>query len=240
MSAPLFYENAQPVSPDLLAERRLLPGNTWRFANKANSVALTVSEFMLAARDMPIVFSEPQDDDMQSCFPVAILGYRPGVNQFVDAKTGRWVGDYIPAYLRRYPFTTATVPNSDRMILAVSMDEERIGKPAATRGELLYNEGEATEVLQECQDFCTRYHEQTMLTREFVKQLVKYDLLEGKTASLELGSGDKHNLRGFMVVAEDRLAKLPDRAIVALQRQGFLSAIHFHLQSFQAWQRILA
>ena len=238
----LFYDDLHPVNPEVLRDRRLLPPNTFRFAASTNSVPLAMTEFILAARELPIVFTDPaQGEGGQIPMAVAILGYRHNDNCMVNIKNGKWSGSrYIPAYIRRFPFAVASVGRTGTMMLAVTMHEERISKSGSRRGEAFYAEGdEPTEALERCQSFCEEYQEHLLLTQELGRALVDCELLEPRTANIELDTGENHALRGFQMVSEERLAKLPERVVHRLHRQGFLAPIYFHLQSMQNWSRLL-
>src|SRR5207247_10818958 len=64
--------------------------------------AVSVGEFVPAARDYPIVFATA--DAGKSFAPVILLGLEAGVNLFLD-DSGEWDrGCYFPAYVRRFPF----------------------------------------------------------------------------------------------------------------------------------------
>src|SRR5665213_2753356 len=95
---PLFYRRPAPLSALRHFGLSLSATDSFAFARDANAIPLNVSEFSLAARHYPIVFT-PTDP----VTPVAVVGIAKSRNLFVDA-AGKWLaGAYIPAYVRRYP-----------------------------------------------------------------------------------------------------------------------------------------
>src|SRR5258707_15359817 len=100
ISAPFGYDEIVPLDK---AHRVLMPSGTRpSFCRSINALALSVGEFVAAARDYPIVFAT--GDAGKSFAPVILLGLEAGVNLFLD-ESGEWDRDaYFPAYVRRFPF----------------------------------------------------------------------------------------------------------------------------------------
>jgi hypothetical protein len=101
---PLFYQRPEPLRADQHAAYRLVSKPDFKFAAKTNAVPIMASEFVAAARHYPIVFAGTP------VMPAAVLGFEQ-FNLFVDDE-GLWQDSrtYIPAYVRRYPFTFITPP----------------------------------------------------------------------------------------------------------------------------------
>ena len=100
LSAPFGYDEIVPLEK---SHRVLMPsGTTPSFCRSINALAVSVGEFVAAARDYPIVFASA--DAGKSFAPVILLGLEAGVNLFLD-DSGEWDRTaYFPAYVRRFPF----------------------------------------------------------------------------------------------------------------------------------------
>ena len=100
LSAPFGYDEIVPLDK---SHRVLMPsGTTPSFCRSINALAVSVGEFIAAARDYPIVFAT--GDGGKSFAPVILLGLEAGVNLFLD-ESGEWDrAAYFPAYVRRFPF----------------------------------------------------------------------------------------------------------------------------------------
>ena len=75
------------------------------------------SEFAHAAAAMPIAFIERSGHFL----PVALLGLAKGSNVFVGPG-GQWLGGYVPAVLRAYPFSLMRGEGSEQTFLCVDED----------------------------------------------------------------------------------------------------------------------
>ncbi|MFX7977109.1 SapC family protein, partial [Acinetobacter baumannii] len=89
-----------PLSSQAHADFKVRPATKAPFLVGQHAIPLTVDEFVLAQRFMPIVFSVGPD-----AIPLALMGLNEGVNVFVDDE-GALINDqmYVPAYVRRYPY----------------------------------------------------------------------------------------------------------------------------------------
>ena len=97
---PLFFNDLMPLNSKDHANYRSRPMTKAPWLAKQHAVPLTVDEFVQAQRDMPIVFSTGPE-----AVPLALMGLNDGVNTFVDEEGTVTEQVYIPAYVRRYPFS---------------------------------------------------------------------------------------------------------------------------------------
>src|SRR3954465_10119998 len=105
ISPPFGYEE---IVPPLKTQkvRLLAPREVAGCARRSKAIPISHTEFQLAAREYPIVFTS--GDDGKTFAAVAVLGLTSGENLFFAAEA--WAqGVYVPAYARRYPFCMATV-----------------------------------------------------------------------------------------------------------------------------------
>ena len=101
---PVFYKKVVPLNKEVHSELYIEGIDSYQHTKETNSVYIAAVEFIQAAREYPIVFAVGPDEKL---FPVVLLGLEKNKNLFVD-KAGKWMADYIPAYVRRYPFILAT------------------------------------------------------------------------------------------------------------------------------------
>lgn len=99
---PLFYSDLVPINTDIHANFKTRMTNKAKWMASNHVVPLTVEEFPLTQRNLPIVFSAGDDP-----IPLAMFGLNEGVNVFVDEDGTVDPAIYVPAYVRRYPFLLA-------------------------------------------------------------------------------------------------------------------------------------
>src|SRR5262249_8319335 len=94
-----FVMAVVPVSRELHGNLRVKPLESYDFARSLPVIRVLAGEIAQAAAHFPLVFIK--DGDAFQLF--ALMGITGGENLFVSPD-GRWVNDYVPAMLRRYPF----------------------------------------------------------------------------------------------------------------------------------------
>jgi hypothetical protein len=224
---PLFYKNPMPLEPTRHAKAGLSPNANFGFARNTNAIALTLTEFALAARTYPIVFSA-----VAPVVPFAVIGVRDSENLFLE-KDGQWKEDaYVPAYVRRYPFIFSEVPNSDRLLLCVDEAAEQFEQNST---QPFFIDGKPSENLQRALKFNEMFHAQLDDTRRFGTWLEENSMLEEKMARAELPGGQSYTLRGFRLINPEKLRTLTDEQVLDLHKKGWLPLLHFHLQSLSNW-----
>ena len=232
---PLFYERPEPLRADQHQAYRLVIKPDFRFAAETNAVPIMASEFVAAARHYPIVFAGTP------VMPVAVLGFEKS-NLFVDGE-GLWqdTRTYIPAYVRRYPFTFITPPDQNSFILGLDMACERVvSDPADDKpAQPLFVDGKPSALTADALRFCGALQMDHAATLTFTAALEEQNLLIDNQARAQLPNGRNYDLRGFRVVDSKRLQTLPDAVVTDWHRKGWLGLIHAHLASQACWQDLL-
>lgn len=205
------------------------------FARDTNSVPLAGVEFSQAAGFYPIIFAGVDGDNL---FPAALLGLQSDQNLFVD-ETGNWDANYVPAYVRRYPFVLATPEGAEADNFTVCIDETFEGLTESGHGEDLFEEnGEPAPFLQRAMNFLTDYQQNLALTERFTARLSELELLVERSVDVVSAGGQRLSLTGVYLVDEQKLAELDDAVVLELFRAGFLAWIHAHLFSLSRIQHL--
>lgn len=242
MSNPPLYGSLVPLDREQHKNLRLqaeLP--TLERVAGLNSLFLTAVEFADACKEFPIVFvrvgdsaQQPAEGAKPAVAPLAVFGLKPGSNLFL--KNGQWTGNYLPAYLRRYPFAMARINNSDDV--AVCFDEQWKGF-SQTEGQLLFAaDGQPTEFTVNAKNFLESFEREAERTRMVCAQLQEFDLLQDMRFEATLPSGEKIDVDGFLAINEDKLAQLEDEKVLQLHRSGLLGLIEMHRVSMGNMSRL--
>ncbi len=232
---PPFYNNVVPLSSDRHRAWSIEQVKDYRFTEKASLVYLSCVEFRKASRSFPIVFvgSETQ------VFPVALLGVSESENLFVR-KDGKWDADYIPAYVRRYPFVAANM-NEKNDTLLLSVDESYPGFNSEGKGKRLYTEqGEQSDYIKEVSTFVGHFQAEYMRTRRFCEHLLSNELLEPMTVRVTLEGRQPVVLKGFYAVSYAKLKKLASEKLTKMMQDDELGLVFSHLSSLDRFEALVA
>ena len=224
---PLFYKKVVPLNKEVHGELYIEGIEGYTHTKETNSIYIAAIEFLQVSREYPIVFAKGADDLV---FPVALLGLEKNQNLFVD-NNGAWTANYIPAYVRRYPFILATAEdNKDNF--AVCFDESFPGFNTAKEGKALFNDkGEQNDILNQAVEFLKDYQTHVQLTTLFCENLSKLGVLEPMQANIERATGEKTSLGGFMGVNREKLKALKPAKLAELLKSDQMELIFAHLAS---------
>lgn len=228
----LIYETAVPVSSGRHGKCSVEMGDNYGFARSVVSVPLMTVEFVQAAGDYAIVFSESAG----VVVPVVVLGARQNENLYVSAN-GKWQANYIPAFIRRYPFVFTD--SDDGKTFTLCVDEAFSGLNYLGRGKALFDEsGKASPYVDDVLKFLQEYRVQFERTRAFCSKLKELDLLEPMQAEITLVDGEKTSLFGFQAVSRDKLKKLAAKKLLDLAQTDELELLYTHLYSMHNFNAI--
>jgi hypothetical protein len=232
MSDTMYYEKPVLLDRDKHRKRRVRASASFAFARKANSLYLASVEFAEACKEYAIVFTRGSN---QAVVPVAMLGLRPRENLFVNEQE-QWTGEYVPAFVRRYPFVLAELSGQ---ALAACIDEAFPGLND-NEGEPLFDaQGNNTPFLQNALDFLNRYQQEYRRTEAFCRRLEQAGLLTEMNAKADLVDGRSFTIGGLLVVDEKKLLALPDAVALSLFRAGELHLISLHLASLANMKKLV-
>ena len=224
MSDAVYYEKPVLLNRDKHRRRRVKPSASFAFARNANSLYLAGVEFSEACKEYAIVFTRAGNGKIG---PVAMLGLRGRENLYVDDQQ-RWVAEYVPAFVRRYPFVLAELAGQS---MGVCIDEAFAGLNDKEGEALFDGEGNNTPFLQNALDFLDRYQQEYRRTEAFCQRLEQAGVLVEMSAKADLVDGRSFTVGGLLVVDEQKLMALPDAVVLNLFRNGELHLVSMHLMS---------
>jgi hypothetical protein len=223
----LIYETVVPLAFATHRHSSVEIGRNFDFSRKVNSVPLMAVEFREVQSDYPIVFAGNKEGVM----PAVILGLRDGENLYLSSD-GNWDARYIPAFVRRYPFVFSKSEDEQRFLLCI--DEQFSGFNGDGRGERLFtDDGKPSPYVDNILKFLQEYQLQFHRTERFCQKILELDLLEPMQAQVEMNSGEKYSLGGFMAVNREKLKELSGDKLAELAKTDELELIYLHLQSMR-------
>jgi len=215
----------KPAALDRGAHRalRASPPADMAFAARAQSIPIAAAEFVAVAKEYPIIFAR----ENQRLIPLALTGVEAGENLFV-APDGRWLGRYVPAFIRQYPFILAQVSDQE---MAVCVDEASAAL-GTKEGDALFDEaGDTTPFLGNAIAFLEEFQRALAATTRILAEIEAAGLVHAVDVRFDLPDGQVFTVAGGVVVDEQAVGRLgPDQAS-ALLTCGALNLIHLHWAS---------
>lgn len=232
ITVPWGYDEIVPLQKQ--HKVLLSGGGTPAFCRATNGLQLSFAEFVVAARDYPIVFAAAGEGFV----PVMVLGLADRSNLFVSA-AGDWdPACYLPAYVRRYPFCISKVYDAE-------------GKPGSERivciartyldpgGVALFDaEGRPGAQWQAIERLLTEYESDLDRTAEMCAALQRLDIFIPFSMEVTENGRKATRLKDMFRVDEAKLAALKPAAHKALVTKGFMGRIYAHLHSLENFSRL--
>ncbi len=233
---PILYNDLRPLTSVEHGGFKLQKRDTAPFLANMHAVPVTIDEFIMTQRCMPIVFSSDEKP-----VPLALMGLNEGANVFIgDDGALMEQNIYMPAYIRRYPFMLAKLQmDSEEMSLCFDPTSDIIGD--YDEGEALFEGSEATEVTKGLLEFCEQFEVSARRTQAFVETVMEADLLMDGEVSIQPNEQDKPFLyRGFKMVNEEKLKEIRGDKARDLVKNGAMPLIYAHLMSLALVRDVFA
>ena len=234
-SLPLFYNDLMPLNSRDHANWKAKETDALPWMSNQNAIPLTIDEFPLAQRFMPIVFSTGDNP-----IPLGLMGLNEGVNVFFDAD-GRVDGPtYIPAYVRRYPFMlTRLSPEATELSLCFDPTSGLLGE--FDEGHPLFDGDKPAEATERTLQFCEQFDQAGQRTKLAIEEFQKHGLMmDGEVAIEQAGSDKPFVYRGFGMIDESKLRELDGDVLKEWNQNGLLPLIYAHLMSLSLVRDIFA
>ncbi len=201
----------QPVSPQNHTDKFWQKFTNYRFAARTQTAAVVVAEIGQAVRTLPLAFIKQGDNYVLA----AVMSLSKGQNLYV-AQDGRWLGGYVPAAFRGYPFSL----RGEQLYI-----DESSGLISDTDGEVLYDKnGELSKPVQDVLNFLQQIEQNRTVTDLAVAALQE----AGCIAEWRLKDT---KVTGLYRTDEAGLNSLNDQAFLKLRKAGGLPIAYAQLFS---------
>lgn len=213
-----------PVSRDRHGALQWRSPAGYSFAAGDAVAPLVVQELPKAAMTLPIGFVP----DNGQFVPVAVQGLQSGKNLLV-APDGRWLGGYVPALYRGFPFALA-LTETGQQVLCVNEDSGLVG----TTGEQPFfkEDGQPSQALANVLGFLTQVSANRLLTQRMCAVLQKHQLIQPWVIQVQTDNGPQ-SVDGLFRVDETALNQLPAQVFEEVRQSGALPMAYCQLLSMQ-------
>lgn len=217
--------NIQPVTRARFAAQRWKRSPDYGFASTDALCPLVLQELPKAVLHMPITFVPGNG----SFGLMALQGLRPGHNHFLD-RDKRWLGAYVPAAYRSYPFFMAAADGGKQVLC---FDEDSGLLSGTDDGEPFFGEdAQPSPAVAEVLDFLNRIAANRASTLRMCEALHKHNLIQPWPINLHTAAGEQ-STEGLFRVDEAALNQLPADALSELRNAGALLGAYCQLLSMQ-------
>jgi hypothetical protein len=215
-----------PVSRDRHAGKGYLRSVGYGVAATEAVVPLVAAELPKAAIAMPIAFLG-QEGGFRL---VALLSLQPGRNLYVGPD-GRWLGAYVPAALRGYPFALVRQEATGQSILCVDEGSGLVVDAGTPGADPFFTEGDGpAAALRKVLDFLSQVEANRTASERAVAALAAAEVIIPWQLSVETPAGQK-NVAGLHRIDEARLNALKDETFLGLRDSGALAIAYAQLLS---------
>ena len=202
----------------------------YRFAAGTMVATLGAAEVARSVLAMPLAFTEIGGPVSL----VAVLGLRPNQNVFVGPD-GRWLGSYIPAVFRGYPFKLAATGENQ---VSLCVDESSGLVQEGGVGERFFNEdGTPAKAVTDIVEFLQKTQTSQDIANRAARVLQEHQLLEAWPLKVRDGEQEQE-LHGLLRVNEAALNQADGDVLLQLRNAGALPLAYAQLLSMQNMQII--
>jgi len=225
-----MYKNLQVLDKEKHKDLKLSSLSDLNFAKQSPFIAVSVQETALVGVKFPIVFTAEKNSALVAL--VSLGGESLAINN-----EGKWITNYVPSFLRKYPFSLAsTKENEEQKVILIDEDSTLFSK---SKGKQLFKKsGEQSETLEHAISFLTANEQQTIVTKNIINEIEKSGILEERDISVGEGDEKKVLVNGFKIVDKEKLYALSDDILASWARRGILTFIDAHLKSLENIQTL--
>lgn len=213
-------------------------GKGWRkaeslaFTAEQSAVPVLLDELPHLIPTLPLAFLQHATDDGSKRFElVALLSVTPKLNLFV-APNGRWLGGYIPADFRGYPFRLIPEQSSGKHVLCFDKDSGQLSEQPDADGEAFFDaEGNLSPSMQNVMSFLQQCEHSRQLTQNAVNSLTQHELIAPWSIKVNASGDDSNEVQGLFRIDEAALRNLDGDVLKALSDSNALSLAYAQLLS---------
>ena len=225
-----MYKNLVVLDKEKHKDLKISPMTNLNFAKELTGTPLLINETGLVGKDFPVVFTSGESSSL-----VALTSLS-GANLAINSE-GKYIVSYIPAFLRKYPFTLgANQDNASQQLILIDEGSELFSQ---TKGKQLFDKNnEPSEVLNNAISFWQNYETERLKTDAIVQVIVQSGILEDREITVGEGEAKKVLVNGFRIINQEKLHALSDEVLADWVRRGIISFIDLHLKSLENIQTL--
>jgi hypothetical protein len=213
------------ITPERHAKKVWKHVTDYAFAAERTVIPLVGAELSKVAPAMPAGFIK-LDAGYQL---VAITSLQPGINLYV-APDGKWLGAYIPAALRAYPFQLAQQEGAGEFMLCIDEASGLVVEITEDGNAFFDDQDQPTQEVKDIVDFLAAFEASRTVTQGAVNALADAGLIT--PWEINLKQGEKVvPVEGLFSVDEAALNKLDDEDFLAVRKAGGLGVAYAQLLS---------
>ncbi|MBT8519243.1 SapC family protein [Polynucleobacter paneuropaeus] len=227
MNQLLFYQNIVALDRIKHSHLKFITPTNFAFAQSFNISPIVLSELDEAVGEFPVVFVPSGKNEF---ILAALMDLRNGNNTYV--KNGKWLGRYIPAFIRRYPFITIpTAEDANQFMVAIDdaapfLSDSTTNLGPKQEAHNLFDGEEPGKILNSFIPFLQNYHAENLKTVAFCKKIYDLGLIKSSTIKTTGIDGKEYQLQGIGLIDDTALRALSDPSILDLFKTGALMQIY--------------
>ncbi|HSX50045.1 MAG TPA: SapC family protein [Cellvibrio sp.] len=201
--------------------------------NKA-AVLTFPAEFANIQQEYPILLSkDPSTGQFQA---VVLLGIQKDENLFLQKSPTEdhfsWLANYVPALLARGPFITGLREQMDGRKEPMVYIDLTSPKLSRHEGKMIFlPRGGHSPYLEHVIKLLDLIQQGQRVSEAMFGQFSALGLIEPLTINIDLINGDKHQLRGYYTLNEEKLMHLPGAELAVLSKSGYLQSAYLMIAS---------
>ncbi|MBZ9557618.1 SapC family protein [Halomonas coralii] len=196
----------------------------YAFAVDRPVAELVAEEIPRALPTLPLAFM-PEGEQWAL---VALLSLDSQRNLFVHPD-GRWMGGYIPAAFRGYPFALLHDTEGGRRMLGFDADSGLWVEGAEDERRFFDDEGKLNQPVERVMTFLRQYDDQRRATRRAVTALAEAGVVVPWAFSVKDEAGNARRVDGVYRTDEAALKALPGETLSELATSGALAIAYAQL-----------
>lgn len=211
----------QAVSPEDYAGKYWKHPGNYSYAADLHFVPVVAGELLKAAAYLPLVFAK-----LTGSFQLmAVMSLQPGTNLLVGPQ-GQWLGGYIPALLRGYPFTLLQSDKGEYTVYSTTEGEHIV---TAEEGAPYFDaQGKLSPESQKAVDYLTEVMRSRAQTQRAINALAAAGLIVPWQLATN-HNGETQAVEGVYRLDEAKLSTLKPQQLVKLRDEGALPIAYAQL-----------
>lgn len=219
--------NFVPVSRERHRGKGFRRPADYAFSATQAVVPLVGVELAQAAIAMPIAFIEQS----RHYLPVAVMSPAPGRNLFV-APNGQWLGSYIPAALRSYPFRLLRAEGSEKAVLCIDEDGGWVVNVDADTEKFFEEDGSPSATLKPIMEFLEQIEQSRLQTDTAVGALADAHVIHPWPLTVTVDNRPQ-KVDGLHCIDEAALNGADSETFLMLRQSSSLVVAYAQLMSMQ-------